>query len=243
MTVRAADRVAFFDVDETLIATKSMFAFLAHFLRAQGEPRSTYERLTGELHQAAAAGTPRHEINRRYYRLYEGRGVAALAAAGRDWFEESLDGLFLDQPLSRLEAHRDAGTPVVLLSGSFFACLDPVAEHIGATWAIGTRPLVRRGELTGEVLVPMIGDRKERAASAVAGVLGASLTDSFAYGDHSSDLALLSCVGHPHVIGDDPVLKAEAERHGWPRLSDTPRPAPPEPVYAAPQPGPVPTAT
>ncbi|HEY5834704.1 HAD family hydrolase [Streptomyces sp.] len=243
MTVNAASRVAFFDVDETLIATKSMFAFLAHYLRAQGEPGSTYERLTGELHQAAAAGTPRHEINRRYYQLYKGRSVASLAAAGRDWFEDSLDGLFLDQPLSHLEAHRDAGTPVVLLSGSFFACLDPVAEHTGATWAIGTRPLMRRGELTGDVLVPMIGDRKGRAANAVAGVLGVSLKESYAYGDHASDLALLSCVGNPHVIGDDPVLKAEAEQHGWPRLSDTPRPTIPEPVYAAQQPGPAPMST
>lgn len=234
MRAPATTGVAFFDVDETLIAAKSMFAFLAHYLRARGEPGRTYERLAGELHRAAAQGTPRAEINRRYYRLYTGHSAASLAAAGREWFDTALEGLFLDEPVSRLEAHRDAGTPVVLLSGSFFACLDPVAEHLGATWAIGTRPLLRRGALTGEVLVPMIGERKHRAANAAAGVLGTGLQKCFAYGDHASDLALLSRVGHPFVVGDDPVLRAEAERHGWPLLPAAVRPAPPRP---GPRPG------
>jgi hypothetical protein len=51
-------RAAFFDVDETMLAFKSMFRFMAYHLDDQGEPPSTWERLAGEL-RAAAAVLPR----------------------------------------------------------------------------------------------------------------------------------------------------------------------------------------
>ena len=61
---------AFFDVDETLVSDKSMFSFLAFYLRERGEPPSVYDRLTGELHRWARQGTPRESVNRAYYRIY-----------------------------------------------------------------------------------------------------------------------------------------------------------------------------
>ncbi len=212
--------VAFFDVDETLISVKSMFDFLRYQLEFRGAPKKTYERCTGDLRRAASNGAPREEVNRAYYRFSTGQNAAELAEAGRSWFGELAErDPFLAEPLARLNAHRDAGTIIVLISGSFFACLDPIAEAVGATWAIGTRPIVRGGRLTGEVITPMIGERKARAVSAVAGVRGVRLRDCAAYGDHASDLPLLRCVGHPTIVGDDPVLAAYARSHGWPRLS------------------------
>lgn len=217
----AGHGAAFFDVDETLIRAKSMFSFLRFHLARRGEPEGTYDRLTAPLHRGAAAGVPRQEINRRYYRLYEGESAAALADAGRAWFDEqcTLGGLFIEETVSRLQLHRATGDFVVLLSGSFAACLDPVAEHVGADWAIGTRPTIRRGTFTGEVVTPMIGAAKGRAAHAVAGVRGLGLAASTAYADHSSDLDLLTAVGTAVVVGDDPVLTDQAVRRGWERLT------------------------
>jgi hypothetical protein len=37
---------------------------------------------------------------------------------------------------------------------------------------------------------------------------------------------MLQRVGHPHVVGADPVLRAEAARRGWPVLTATPTEAP-----------------
>jgi HAD superfamily hydrolase (TIGR01490 family) len=213
---------AFFDVDETLVKFKSMFRFLRYYLASRGETSSTYERLAGELHSAAARGEPREEINRRYYRCYAGEDVARLAAAGIGWFEsERAGGAFIRETLAELRRRQTAGEPVILLSGSFFACLDPVAAEVGVTWSIGTRPVIRRGVLTGEVVVPMIGAHKARAAHAVAAIAGLSLPDCSAYADHVSDLRLLQSVGHPYVVGDDQVLSAHARRGGWQRLAST----------------------
>jgi HAD superfamily hydrolase (TIGR01490 family) len=210
-------RAAFFDVDETLIGVKSMFDFLAFYLREQGEPRSTYDRLTAALHRLADSGAPRQEVNRRYYRFYAGHSARRLALCGRSWFARRTQdgGLFVPEPTARLAGHLRDGDFVMLLSGSFFACLDPVTEHLGAHWALGTRPKIRRGELTGEVLIPMIGPAKGRAARAAMAVRGLDPAASAAYGDHPSDLDLLRSVGRPVAVGDDPVLTQHAAREGW----------------------------
>jgi len=214
-------RAAFFDVDETLIGLKSMFDFLEFYLEQQGEPPSTYHRLTAELHRMAASGSPRQEVNRHYYRFYAGHSAQRLARSGRDWFDRRLaaGGLFTAEPTARLKWHLRGGDCVMLLSGSFAACLDPIAEHLGAHWALGTRPRIRRGDLTGEVLTPIIGPAKGRAARVTMALRGLDPAVCAAYGDHSSDLDLLRSVGQPVVVGGDPVLTEYAARVGWERIA------------------------
>ena len=212
--------IAFFDVDETLIGPKSMFSFLEFHLRDGSRPAGSYDQAVARLRAAAARGVPRQDVNRLYYRLMAGESAEGLRAAGLAWFSEAARGPgFWHTPvLERLRRHRAEGDLVVLLSGSFFACLDPIGEAAGSHWALGTRPLVRDGLLTGEVLVPMIGATKGVAARATAAVRNVPLSSCTAYGDHSSDLALLSAVGAPVVVGEDATLVARAEANGWERL-------------------------
>ncbi|MCX5406588.1 HAD-IB family hydrolase [Streptomyces sp. NBC_00335] len=217
MTLRTA---AFFDVDETLIRVKSMFRFLEFYLRMRGEPDSTYQRLNGELQSAAKLGVPRESINRAYYKFYAGENVRQVTTAGLLWFEHELEeGLFLPETVAELHRHQEANERVLLISGSFFACLDPISTWLGADRAYGTRPLIHRGQFTGEVLTPMIGATKGRVVRAAASVLEIDLASSTAYGDHISDLSMLRAVGHPVVVGDDEVLAGHADRSGWRRLA------------------------
>lgn len=218
--------VAFFDVDETLIRAKSMFGFLRFYLRqVRNEPPGTYQRLAAGLRAAADRGVPREEINRRYYRLLAGENTAQLERAGRAWFaSQPVDARYIGATVVELRRHQAAGAVVVLLSGSFFACLAPIAEPLGVRWVLGTRPVVRRGVLTGEVLAPMIGPRKGRAAELAAAVLSVPLAACSAYADHASDLPLLTAVGDPVVVGTDQVLAAHASRGNWRRILPYQRP-------------------
>jgi HAD superfamily hydrolase (TIGR01490 family) len=217
---------AFFDVDETLVRVKSMFHFLEFYLRRRGEPEGTYDRLVSGIRAAAADGVPREQINRAYYRFYGGESAERLAAAGDAWFEHTVEReLFIPETVAELAARREAGDFTVLVSGSFFACLDPIAAQLRADWTFGTRPVIRRGVLTGEVVTPVIGPTKARIARTVAAVRGLDLGRSSAYGDHASDLELLGTVGRPVVVGDDPVLAERAAVLGWRRLRTTAEPA------------------
>ncbi|MGW4355888.1 HAD family hydrolase [Nocardia sp. NPDC004582] len=212
---------AFFDVDETLITVKSMFAFLRFWLAENGDDGGEYARLTGEIQQRAAAGAPREEVNRQYYQAYRGVEATALDAAGQRWFAEfsAGDTVYYTDTVERLRAHRDSGHATVLLSGSFGAAIAPVAAAVGADHVIATVPVADAdGVLTGEVWRPMIGEAKATAVTEFLSERGIPRENSYGYGDHASDLPFLRAVAHPGYRGDDAVLAVHGT--GWLHLSD-----------------------
>ncbi|MGW0466442.1 HAD family hydrolase [Streptomyces sp. NPDC003027] len=217
----AADpAVAFFDVDETLISLKSMFRFLAFYLEERGEGPDTYRRLAGELSGMAAMGAAREDVNRAYYQLYAGESERRLARLGARWFaRESADSAFwLHASVAEHHRLRRTGTQTVLVSGSFFACLDPIAAELGASDVLGAPVVIRQGHLTGEITEPMIGNGKARAARAWLERSQVPAERTAAYGDHLSDLPLLRMAGVPVVVGEDPQMTRLAKQNGWRRL-------------------------
>ncbi len=217
-------RAAFFDVDETIITVKSMFRFLEFYLRATGRPGGEYERFADQLRQLAATGTPREETNRSYYRAYAGEPVELVRRLGEEWFRTELaGGAFLrTEVVDVLRRHQRAGHVIVLVSGSFPACLDPIARHLDVSRVECTRPRVSAGRYTGAVDVPVIGAAKAEAVRRVTAEIGARSQDCVAYADHVSDAAMLAAVGEAVVVGDDPQLLAAAAVHGWRRLDTQP---------------------
>jgi HAD superfamily hydrolase (TIGR01490 family) len=211
--------IAFFDVDETLITLKSMFSFLRFHL---GLPR--YERAANVLTELAAAGVPRAKTNQLYYCNFAGESAAEVAESGRQWFARELatGRLFHAEVVRVFGRHREAGDVTALVSGSFSACLDPIAAHLGADHVLATEPQVIDGRYTGEVLRSAIGEGKADAARRLMAELGADEAACAAYGDHASDLPLLLAVGDAGVVGDDPVLLDHAARYGWTRLPGVP---------------------
>ncbi|MFE6051081.1 HAD family hydrolase [Kitasatospora sp. NPDC056446] len=201
-------RLAFSDVDETLIDCKSMFDFLDHYLAARYGPQGLRRgrRVREELTALAAGGTPREETNRIYYREWAGEPAGAAAEAGRAWFAErsARTGFYIGSVRDALTRHRAAGDGVVLVSGSFPAILDPIAADIGATHLVCSRPEVRGGVFTGGLDgEPVIGEEKRRAVRALLGRHPwIDPAHCYGYGDHASDLPMLTEVGNPVVVGD-----------------------------------------
>ncbi|MEU7278983.1 HAD-IB family hydrolase [Streptomyces sp. NPDC045431] len=213
--------LAFFDVDETLITGKSMLGLLDHhFGDTGGRGRPPAAVVRAELFALRAAGAARADLNRAFFRRLRGHRERDLMRSGRAWFEAELarGDLFHPPVRAALDRHRAARHTIVLLSGSFAACLDPIARHVAADRTVCTMPEVRRGVLTGEVDAPVIGEEKARRVRRLMHDLGAQPQDCFAYGDDAGDIDVLRAVGHATVVGDDPVLRAWALRTGRPRL-------------------------
>jgi HAD superfamily hydrolase (TIGR01490 family) len=218
-----ARAAAFFDVDGTLIRTKSMFAFQAFWYRAHGAAGAREERaFLAEMRALERGGAERETINRTYYRWFAGRAVAEVAQAGEDWFaalEPELEGLLIGPAVACLRGHARGGVEPVFVSGSFPAALRPLARHLGVETILATTLLAEGGRYTGAIGDPQtIGAGKARAAAAFAARTGVELAQSHAYGDDRSDLPLLALVGHPHAVGGDPALEAAARVRGWPVL-------------------------
>lgn len=210
-------RAAFFDVDDTLITINSIFHFFEYDVTTRPRLRADYQRAMDELQALTAAGVSRVETNCVFYRNFAGRDMHDLAARGVEWFQAvyALGGLFNQPVLSALCEHSHAGDLVVLVSGSFPACLDPIARFVGADLLLCSRLEIRDGRYTGALAMPIIGDRKAEVVRAEAATQGINLAQSHAYGDHLSDLPLLNIVGHPVAVGDDPSLSYHAILNGW----------------------------
>jgi HAD superfamily hydrolase (TIGR01490 family) len=205
-------RLVFSDVDETLIRAKSMFEFAVFFLGERYGPagRERAEGLRRELLARAAEGMPRAETNRMYYRMWAGAEVDDVALAGRRWFAAALagGGFFHEDVYAELRAHQAAGAHLVLVSGAFAPIVAPIAEYVGARHLEVTRLQTVGDRYTGGLLgPPVIGTEKaERVRALLRGYPHVNAADCYAYGDHASDLPMLAEVGHPVIVGDDPVL-------------------------------------
>ncbi|MFD5749007.1 HAD family hydrolase [Streptomyces sp. NPDC127033] len=208
-------RLVFSDVDETLLSGKSLFDFLDFYFGglygADGARHAAGTRR--RIAALMAAGAPREVGNRVYYEAWKGERLDIVRDWGAAWFARRSDtpGFYVPATRAALRAHRKAGDGVVLVSGSFSAVVDPVAADIEADHVLCTCPETREGILTGAIVgEPCIGEGKRRAVRGLTeGYPDINLSDCYGYGDHLSDLPMLTEVGHPVVVGDSRELVAE----------------------------------
>lgn len=207
-------RLVFVDVDETLIRAKSLFDFLEFFFIGRyGTDGAKHARATRErLAALQAAGASRGDANQAYYRAWRGQPASDVAEWGARWFDERRGSgdFYLAGTRVALSRHQEEGAAVVLVSGSFAAVLDPIAADVGARHVCGTHPEVRDGLHTGEIDgAPVIGEGKRAAVrDLLRGYPHIRAEDCYGYGDHLSDLPMLTEVGYPVVVGHSPELLA-----------------------------------
>lgn len=218
ITVSRPERLVFSDVDETLIAVKSMFDFLAYYFRGtRGTPGARHAAdVRRDLLRRTSAGAPREAVNRLYYRAWAGEPAARVAELAEAWYAErsGTPGFYLASTRRALELHRDAGDMVILVSGSFPAVLAPIAAEVGAARLLCSVPGVRDGVLTGRLVgAPHIGEAKRAAVRALLRSRPAvDPARCYAYGDHVSDLPMLAEVGNPVIVGGSAQMRARLPR-------------------------------
>lgn len=218
--------VAFFDVDETLVAMKSPFALLRHRLREQGDlDGSVYRSKVVPIREFAAGGGAPAEASAMFYRAVAGVRWSELMSQGRAWYAELRDRReipFLAAPVRELSRHQSQGHFTVAVSGAWPATLLPMAEDLGIDLVLCSEPEVdENGLLTGRIARAMFGPAKAAAVRAVIAERGVAAADCFAYADDPSDLDMLRLVGRPTVVGDHPVLAGVAAERGWRMLPNT----------------------
>lgn len=193
-------------------------SFLQFHLRQTPYPDDQLADGFAHLLKQSAKGLPRAALNDAYFALLSGLSWTQLLAEGKAWFTELAADAdhFVTKGIQAARQHHARNDDVVLVSGSFLPCLAPVASYVGAGTVLCTEPLIDSdGKLTGKTRTAMLDATK---ADAVRGYLADHRLDAtacHAYGDHASDLAMLAIVGHPHVVGDDPVLRRAAADQGW----------------------------
>lgn len=209
---------AFFDVDGTLIAGFSVIAFWRDRLVAGqfslGDVRETlasaigFQRGTvpfsGMMTAMAGAlrGTPESELRK----------------IGERLFDQDLATLIYPESRALVDAHRECGHTVAIVSSATPYQVAPLARDLGIDHVLSSRLEVEGDDLTGRVDYACFGPRKTEAAEWLAEREGVDLKRSYFYTDSADDLPLLRAVGRPRVVNPDRRLSRHAARRGWTQL-------------------------
>lgn len=211
-------RFAFFDVDDTLIRTKSMFSFFQHWCEDWVRDPTLLATFKAHFEAAFSGDAPREELNRDYYHFLAGAEPRLLAKAGERWARSVIDqDLFYAPTVAQLRDRVHHGTIPVFVSGSFNEVLKPIASHLGVRHILATRmQLGPEGFYTGEIHTPQtIGTGKALAIETFLSEQGSIAADCWAFGDDISDLPMLECVGHPVAVGSNTDLTKIAKTRDW----------------------------
>ncbi len=219
----ATPPVAWVDVDGTLLeGRRSSEAGFMLWLARRGclGPRQGAAALWFLLRQLPRYGRHVGKKDKAYLAGLEVGRVRRLAQA---YAAQALFPRLRPSLLARLEAHRAAGTAVLLLTGTPDFLAEPLARRVGAAGWIATRCAIREGRfLAAPPRQHPFGAEKRRLAEAWCRQRGLPLAQCAAYGDSGHDLPLLEAVAWPVAVAPDRRLAAEAARRGWPVLDGAP---------------------
>jgi len=211
---------AFFDVDNTIIRGASSF-HLAVGLYRRGFFRSG-DIVRFAVHQARylTFGENRQqidEVRQRALEIMQGRSVAEVVAIAEDIYDEVLSLRIFPGTQRLLDQHLRAGHEVWLVTATPVEIAEIIARRLGATGALGTVAEHRDGFYTGRLVGDLLhGKAKASAVRALAEREGLDLSRSFAYGDSTNDVPILSEVGFPCAINPEARLRRHAAEVGWP---------------------------
>ena len=214
---------AFFDVDETLIRIKSMFAFqeyyyLNHPKNGENLGKYKYQKFLEQMY-TWAQHYDRTVVNEKYYETFRGRNKAEVKVMAQKWFTDLKNkdpNLYISSTMEALRVHRQNGTEIVLLSGSSVEILSPLAADLNVQYLLATNLEISGSVFTGKILPPQtIGEGKAVALQRFLSEMKCSGAACHAYGDHISDLYMLESVGFPHVVSGDESLEKIAGERKW----------------------------
>lgn len=162
----------------------------------------------GALRLVARLGS--RDLGRRAQLIALLRATAGLSSAQVERWLDALTPVLrarIKPPmLARVEAHRAAGLPLVLVSGGLHAAIARLAAEMGARGE-GTKIRQRNGRYTSQLDGPVCqGPAKAARARDVLTELGYDPAACYGYGDTASDIPFLELFGHPHVVDPDPAL-------------------------------------
>ena len=227
----AADGVAFFDLDRTLISGYSILALALETARyAAGRGDLTQAaRLSRDLlrHKVDPAGGHYHRLARRMARALAGVTESTLEELGQRACHNQLEQTLYREAVELVEAHRRRGHHLVIVSAASRYQVEPIAQLLGIRDICCTSLVVEDGRFTGEVVAPLCyGEGKALAARRVLRRVGLRLRDSWFYTDSSADLPLLKKVGHPVAVNASERLAVHARNRRWPQLQFSSRGGP-----------------
>jgi HAD superfamily hydrolase (TIGR01490 family) len=207
----------FFDVDDTLINGQTQKLMISYFYQKKKINLTFLLKIYFWflLYKIGfvSSGT---SLMSKAYKLTEGIKVEEFKNFMLDLFKKRIKSRIYPQAIERINFHKQKGHEIVLLSKSCKILIDIIKDYLDVPLSFATELEVKNGTLTGKINGPIVhGEEKLKIVEKLAPIRNWNLKESYAYGDHYSDLPLLKAVGHPCVVNPAGKLKKEAEKNNW----------------------------
>lgn len=212
---------AFFDLDKTILAKSSSFAFARPFYREGLIGRSDVIRSAYAQFVFLASGADHDQMEQmRAYmsQLVSGWEVEKVQHIVAETLDQIVDPMVYEEAVALIAEHKAAGDDIIIISSSGTDVVEPIGARLGADLAIGTQVAVEDGKYTGEILFYAYGEGKAQAMRDLAAERGYDLAQCAAYTDSHTDLPMLDAVGYPNAVNPDDELRTIAQERGWPIL-------------------------
>ncbi len=216
-------KAAFFDLDKTVIAKSSLGALGPEFHARGLIRRSTLLRGLGQNLWFLWFGADQNKmekIRENIMKLTAGWDRDEVRQLVTETLNEIIEPLIYAEALEIIEHHMAEGDEVWIVSSSPVEVVEPFANLLGITGAIGSRAAIdEHNRYTGTLEFYAQGTNKALAIHDIATERGIDLAASSAYSDSETDEPMLEIVGHPYAVNPDKNLARIAHERGWPILN------------------------
>jgi HAD superfamily hydrolase (TIGR01490 family) len=217
---------AFFDLDKTVISKSSSLALSRPFYRAGLVTRS--QLLRGIYAQIVylMLGADEKRMDRAkdgLLALTRGWDREEVEEVVREALETVVDPYIYQEALDLIALHQALGRKVFIVSSSPQEVVKPLAERLGVSNVVATRPQTVDGRYTGELEFYCYREQKADEIRRIAADQGIDLAGSFAYSDSITDRPMLEAVGNPVAVNPDRELRRLAQQRAW-KVRDFRRP-------------------
>ncbi|MBM3731289.1 MAG: HAD-IB family hydrolase [Actinobacteria bacterium] len=214
-------RVAFFDVDNTLLKGSTLF-FLGRGMYQRGffTKKDISAFVLANLRYRLTGKENKDEIVRFQNAACEfikGHDVVEIEKIGQEIYEEYVSPAIWQGTVEIAQEHLAKGEEVWLVTATPVDMANLMAKRLGFTGALGTKAETRDGTYTGKMIGNLLhGREKAVAIKELSQSEGFDLKNCYAYSDSHHDIPLLEAVGSPRVINPDTLLEIRAYRDNWP---------------------------
>lgn len=216
--------LALFDLDNTLLAGDSDFAW-AQFLIGKGVlDREVQEAKNVEFYEQYKAGTlDIFEFLDFQLAPLARHPRAQLDAWHLEFMEQAIRPMMTPAARALVREHLDDGALVAVVTATNAFVTGPIVRELGIPHLVATIPAQENGAFTGKPrgLPAFKAGKIERVENWLEslGLHLGSFERSWFYSDSHNDLPLMGRVTNPVAVNPDDTLRAHAQSEGWPVIS------------------------
>lgn len=209
-------RIAFFDLDKTILSVNSGVLWVRREVALGHLSKRTAFRAMAWLARYHFGFAAAEEMVAEAVSHLEGTSSAELQSRTERFFYDEVRHTYRPGALEAIKRHRAEGRKLVMLTSSSHYLAELVAKELQFDGVLCNQLEVSGGRHTGKVVGGVcFGPGKLPHALAEATRRGVELRDSTFYTDSYSDLSVMEAVSEPVAVNPDPRLKRYALKRGW----------------------------